>query len=181
MANSHVLDQKQLWQDREIPMNNVTFRECRKYIEALKIKPVTLGVKGHEVEPWLGEDLADKVVIATSKKKRVIVVSTSEGLLGFHFDENVFLKEEIVSSWDEYLQEFYNFSIFQVDPQKLLLYLRANEKSLTTIHEEINFELGLRLRKTFMSSPEVVFVIYYWQNGPMLLCNREGRSEEHTS
>ena len=156
-------------------MNNLTFRECRKYIEALKKKPVFLGIKGHEAGKYLDiEDLGNKVVIATSKKHRLIVVSTEEGFSGFHFQNNVFKRHEILASLDAYRQESYNFSLFQIDTEKLLAFLQADEQTLVTVHQEIDFEMGLRLRKKFLGSPVVLFIIYYWASGPMLLCNRRG-------
>lgn len=158
-------------------MSKFTFRECRKYIEALKIKEIYLGIKGHEVKKLLEEqELGDKVIIATSKKHRLVLVATEEGFLGFHFNENDFEKMEILPSFELYQQESYNFSIFQIDTQRLLLYLKSDEKTLVTLHESIQFELGLRLLKSFLSSDTVSAVIFYWSNGPLLLCyNEEGK------
>ncbi|NUM35659.1 MAG: hypothetical protein HUU50_14020 [Candidatus Brocadiae bacterium] len=159
-------------------MSKFTFRECRKYIEALKIKEIHLGVKGHEVNKLLeAQDLGDKVIIATSKKHRLVLVATEEGFLGFHFNENDFERMEILPSFELYQQESYNFSIFEINTQRLLLYLKSDEKTLVTLHESIQFELGLRLLKSFLSSDSVSSVIFYWSNGPLLLCYNENGKE----
>ena len=107
-------------------MEKLTFRESRKFIEALKKRAVFLGAKGHEVRSKLEEqDLNEKVIIATSKKHRLILVATEEGFEGFHFNENELERYEILGSFDAYLQESYNFSIFEIDTQKLSLFLKS--------------------------------------------------------
>ncbi|HPY74594.1 MAG: hypothetical protein KBC30_04230 [Planctomycetes bacterium] len=158
-------------------MEKLTFRESRKFIEALKKRAVFLGAKGHEVRSKLEEqDLNEKVIIATSKKHRLILVATEEGFEGFHFNENELERYEILGSFDAYLQESYNFSIFEIDTQKLSLFLKSTPKSLITLHEDIDFELGLRYR-TSLNTPDVQVIIYYWQTGPMLLIYKKNGKE----
>ncbi len=159
-------------------MKKFSFKECRKYIEACKTKSLFLGIKGHEVRKHLGrESREDKVLIAISKRHRIILVSLAKGFIGFHFDENEFEREENLSSYASYEQESYNFSIFQMDSKKILTFLRSDEDTLSTEYEEIDFELGFRLRKSFLASSNVIGILYYWSNGPMLVCTKEKGDE----
>lgn len=156
-------------------MNNLTFRECRKFIEALKSATVCLGTKGHEIGSKLeNQELSETVIIATSKKHRLILVATEEGFEGFHFNEEEFDRYEILGSFDAYCQESYNFSIFTIDTKKLIAFLKADENSLRTIHASIDFDAGYKERLAYSKAD---IFIYDWAFGPMVIIYKDNDKE----
>ncbi len=153
-------------------MKNYNFMECQKYIEAIKNKPLALGITAKEVPGYLANLESDWVLVAVQENLGIIIVPGQDGdFIGFYFKNNRFEREEILDSYRP--EDGYHFSIFEIDTSNILSWLRSDQNSLVLEHEEINFELGWRLKKTMIGASDVIAIIYQWNNGSMLVCSKE--------
>lgn len=160
-------------------MKNLTFRECKKYIEALKRQTIFSDIKGSETRKTLEQEpLQQKILLANSRKQQVICAATEEGFLCFYFEEEVFSRKEILASLDTFYQDLYQCSLWQIDVENVLLFLNPDQNNLVTVHDGIDFKTGFAERQNFLAKSETESVIFYWSAGPSLVCKKIDGKEQ---
>jgi DNA repair exonuclease SbcCD ATPase subunit len=159
-------------------MKTLTFRECKKYIEALKKQTIFSDIKGSEARKILEpEPLQQKALLANNKKQQTICAATEEGFLCFYFEDEMLTHKDILASLDTYYQDLYACSLWQIDVELLLLFLNPEQSNLVTLHENVDFQSAFAEKQTFLAKSETESVLFYWTAGPMLLCTKAGGEE----
>ncbi|WP_372366290.1 hypothetical protein [Candidatus Uabimicrobium sp. HlEnr_7] len=153
----------------------ITFQECCSFIYAAK--QYCLFYDKNLTEELLADFKNDHVLIIESDKEQYLVVHAENEIIEYHFANDTFVEENSMSpSFKDSLVDT-KAACYAVGIKNLNYFLNANPGTLSTIHEEIDFELALRLRNSFFTSPEVVYVIFVWTNGSTLLCQKDDQKD----
>ncbi len=154
------------------------FEDCLQYVRALKQECLFCSEKGHQLTHSIPTKLDEQVLMIVSKNRQMIVLPERDGLVKYEFNKGKFEKKDILLTVAPYRNQYYEFSLYGIDLKKLYAFLHSSPETLKLVHEGIDFELALRLRKKFLSASDVIFVIISWEKAPFLLCSQEKRGEE---
>ena len=154
----------------------ITFQECCSFIYAAK--QYCLFYDKNLTEELLADFKNNHVLVIEEDKEQYLVVHTENEIIEYHFVNDAFVEENSMSLGFKDSLGDRKASCYAIEIQNLNYFLNANPGTLSTIHEEIDFELALRLRNSFFTSPDVVYVIFMWESGSMLLCQKDDQKDD---
>lgn len=154
----------------------ITFQECCSFIYAAK--QYCLFYDKNVTEELLADFKNNHVLVIEEDKEQYLVAHTENEIIEYRFQHDEFVEENSMSLGFKDSLSNRKASCYAIEIQNLNYFLNANPGTLSTIHEEIDFELALRLRNSFFTSPDVVYVIFMWESGSMLLCQKDDQKDD---